>query len=176
MATRRCAGKTKRGAACKSPPLTGHDVCIAHAGAEERGAAGFGGPQPGSGRPRVPRPRDVAERLVEEHVLEILRPYFRALGLELHDDGSTSPCEGPIKYVWAGPDEPAVEVLDLGAQIAAAEKLQDRVYGKPRQQLEHAGADGGPIELELGDADVREALFDVARRIDAARGRDAGER
>ena len=53
------------------------------------------------------------------------------------------------------------DVEDLGAQITAAEHLLSRVYGKPRQQLEHAGAEGGPIELKdavgvelrrLGDA------------------------
>jgi hypothetical protein len=32
--------------------------------------------------------------------------------------------------------------------MAAATALLDRVYGKPRQQLEVAGVDDGPIELE----------------------------
>lgn len=44
-----------------------------------------------------------------------------------------------------------------GAKIAAAVALLDRGYGRPRQSLEHTGADGGPIETKEMGA-VRERI------------------
>src|SRR5690349_16441812 len=44
------------------------------------------------------------------------------------------------------------------AQVAAANSLLDRGYGKPRQAIEHTGKDGGPIETALnglGISDLR---------------------
>ena len=35
------------------------------------------------------------------------------------------------------------------ARVSAANALLDRGYGKPRQAVEHSGADGGPIEHRI---------------------------
>lgn len=170
---RRCVGKTKKGKRCRAAPLTGRKHCLAHADEKTRETTGFGGAQPGAGRPRAPRPHEIAQQLVEAHILRVLRPYFRTLGLELQEDGQVTDCDGAIKYVWAGTEEAAIEMEDLGAQIIAAEKLLDRIYGKPRQVSEVTGEGGGPIEVagELSDPGVREAMFEVLRRVGAARDR-----
>ena len=114
----------------------------------------FGGPQPGSGRPRVPRSTDLQRELVELHAVAVVRPYFRALGLDVAGDGTVTPLEHGAIVVGRGKDGGvhASTVEDLAAQIAAAEALLNRVYGKPRQQLEHTGPDGGPIELDAADS------------------------
>jgi hypothetical protein len=105
------------------------------------------GPRPG--RPRVPRSTDLQRELVERHAAAVVRPYFRALGLDIDPDGNvTQLAHGAIVV---GRDKEgnvqASTVEDLGAQIAAAEALLNRVHGKPRQALEHTGKAGGPIEV-----------------------------
>lgn len=46
-----------------------------------------------------------------------------------------------------------VEVAQTGesdaARVSAATALLDRGYGRPRQQLEHAGKDGGPLTVQV---------------------------
>lgn len=96
------------------------------------------------GRPRLPKPMDLARQLVEQHIAALLRPHFKALGLLLHDDGSTTQLHAGAVVVHQGE---ATDIEDLGAQIAAARELLDRVYGRPRQQTELTGADGGPIQV-----------------------------
>jgi hypothetical protein len=108
------------------------------------------GPRPG--RPRVPRSTDLQRELVERHAVAVVRPYFRALGLDIDEDGNVTHLDRGAIVV--GRDKEggvhASTVEDLGAQIAAAEALLNRVHGKPRQALEHTGAGGGPIEVARG--------------------------
>jgi hypothetical protein len=108
------------------------------------------GPRPG--RPRVPRSTDLQRELVERHAVAVVRPYFRALGLDIDEDGNVTHLDRGAIVV--GRDKEggvhASTVEDLGAQIAAAEALLNRVHGKPRQALEHTGAGGGPIEAARG--------------------------
>jgi len=61
-------------------------------------------------------------------------------------------------------------IADLGARIAAAEKLQDRVYGKPKQALEHSGPEGSAIDARVEiDDETREAVRELGRRRARAR-------
>jgi hypothetical protein len=172
MSRPKCTAKTKKGKPCRATPRQDTGLCNAHSPKEVQESAGFGGPQPGAGRPRTPRPSEIARQIVERNQVVLLRPYFRTLGYELHDDWTLTPLEGggAIKYVWAGPDAPAVAMLDLGAQMEAAEKLQNRIYGRPRQQLEHTGEGGGPVEhtvdglgprIDLTDPEQRKAFHDL---------------
>lgn len=43
------------------------------------------------------------------------------------------------------------KIIELGIQgdLAALKYLYDRLEGSPRQQLEHTGADGGPIDQSI---------------------------
>jgi hypothetical protein len=153
---RRCKGRTRAGKRCKAAPLKGREHCSAHdpvspgstrfGSAEQASRAGAQG-----GRPRVPGATETARRLVEQNVGALLTPHFRVLGYDVIDtpDGLTlAPVAGGGAKLHATFEG---EVLvsrhdDLGAMIAAAERLMDRALGKPRQAVEHSGYHGGPIE------------------------------
>jgi hypothetical protein len=102
----------------------------------------------------VPRSTELQRQLVEEHASAVVRPFFRALGLDVDREGNVTELERGAIHVGRDKDggvHPS-DVEDLAAQITAAEALLNRVYGKPRQQLEHTGPDGGPIELDAADS------------------------
>jgi hypothetical protein len=139
-AKRRCKGTNKAGERCGAAPLKGSDYCRAH-DPDVSGSARFGSHEQAKaagdlgGRPKAPRVVDVMRERVEEDVDRILVPYFDALeGAVVHAtfEGEVLPSDHP----------------DIGARIAAAEKLLDRVYGRPKQALEHAGPDGSAIRTE----------------------------
>src|SRR2546422_54585 len=100
---RRCKSKTKAGRRCRAAPLKGGEMCSAHDRMrpdEDR----FGSPvwsarAGASAKPRKPRPNDEMRRLAEEHARAIVAPFFRTLGLELHDDGSVTRCRGAVIVV-----------------------------------------------------------------------------
>ena len=154
MTGRRCTGTTVRGAPCKAAPLADSDRCAAHP--VSPGSTRFGSPDQAraagalGGRPPVPRATELQRQLVEQHARAVVRPYFRTLGLDIDEDGSVRQLERGAIVV--GRDKEGgvhlSDVEDLGSQITAAEALLNRVYGKPRQALEHTGAGGGPIEIE----------------------------
>jgi hypothetical protein len=150
----RCTGTTKTGQPCKASPLKGTDRCLAHSDADTRASVGFT-PDAGArgGRPRLPKPSELARQLVERNVCAILRPHFKALGLQLNDDGCVEPLDRGAILTGESKDGTVVAstIEDLGAQIAAAEKLLDRVYGRPKQQTEISGPEGGPINLQAPD-------------------------
>ena len=90
---------------------------------------------------------------VEERIDEILAPYFDAIrSAVVHAtyEGEVLPSQHP----------------DLGARIAAAEKVLNRVYGKPRQVQEVTGEGGGPVEVsgDLADPEIRRLAHELLRR------------
>ena len=93
-------------------------------------------------------------RLVEEHAHAIPAPYLAALGLELHDDGSVTRCRSAVVIGKHEGEVFASEVDDLAAQMAAARELLDRVYWRPRQSVEVAGVEDGPIGLNVSGFDL----------------------
>jgi hypothetical protein len=165
-----CIGTTKTGKPCDGNPMKGREVCVAHVDDKTKESLRFGGAQPGAGRPRLPKPMDLARQMVEAHAVALLRPDFKALGFFLHDDGSVTELSSGAVVVYQGE---ATEIEDLGAQSAAAHRLFDRVYGKPRQQTELTGADGGPVEVVVeararAEAMSREELDAFLLGVDAA--------
>jgi hypothetical protein len=154
VTARRCQGTSKSGKPCRATPLRDQDWCNGHAPNLPESARFQGGAKPGAGRPPKARPSDIARRLVEENVAVVLRPHFRTLGhdVEISGDGlRLVPVEGGGAKLHGTSKDGEVVVSahdDLGAQVTASERIQDRLYGKPRQALEHTGPDGGPIELE----------------------------
>ena len=162
-AKRKCKAKTKAGKPCRGTPLTGKSHCISHSPRKTRAALGFGGVQPGSGRPANPRVVDVMRERVEKEIDAILEPYFDQLeGAVVHAtfQGGVYPSDHP----------------DTGARIEAAEKLLDRVYGRPTQTTALTGADGGAIRIEdvFADDNVRKGLHELVKRAGAARSSGAG--
>ena len=156
-----CTGTTRAGGACKANPLKGTDRCLAHSDAETRGSVGFVPDNGKGGRPKMPKPSDVARRLIEENVAVLLRPHFRALGLELNDDLTVERLHRGAIVVHQGE---ATTIEDLGAQIAAAEKLLDRVYGKARQQVDLAVEDDHAGTALITDPELREEARALLRR------------
>lgn len=152
---RKCAGTTKKGTPCKAGPLTGTNRCAAHP--VDPDSPRFGSPAQASaagklgGRPPLPKPTDVARRLIEENVAAILRPHFLALGIELHDDGTTTRLDGGALMYGESKDGDVIasSYEDLAAQMEAAEKLLNRVYGRPKQAVEMSGPEGGPVVTAL---------------------------
>lgn len=151
MATRRCNGKTKKGNACKAAPLTDGDFCLAHSDADTRASVGFT-PEAGhlGGRPRLPRPHEVLRDAIEAEIDEWLAPLKDALKAD----------RGVV--VGAGEYASVEYVPDHQARLRAHEMAFDRVYGRPRQQLEHTGHNGAPIKtegtLDVASPKVREHL------------------
>lgn len=151
----RCGKPTKKGTPCQNPPVKGKKHCIGHLSKKDKQALGFGGPQEGSGRPRLPRPTEVMRRLVEEHVEVVLAPHFRTLGYDVERDEKSSELrivksENGGAKIFGESKEGDINMTgydDLGAHIVAAEKLLDRVYGRPKQATELTGAEGGPVEI-----------------------------
>ena len=165
MAERTCAATTKKGTPCTRTALAGSTTCLAHAPQKVRESKGFGGAQPGAGAPRKPKPSEIAQKLIEENVLALQRPYWLALGFDvvIGDDGPelvTLDVGGAKLY---GTRQSSGDIVvsrhdDLAAQIAAAEKLQDRVYGRPKQQTELTGPEGGAIHIVTPpDAEAKSA-------------------
>lgn len=146
----RCTATTNAGNRCKSAPQHGKEVCLAH-DQEARESGRFGGAQPNAGRPANPKPSEIARKLIEENVLALQRPYWNTLGYDvlIGDDGPylVRLDAGGAKLYGTSKDGyvSMSEYEDMGAMMAAAEKLQDRVYGRPKQQTEVTGKDGGPV-------------------------------
>jgi hypothetical protein len=175
---RACKGTTKKGKPCGAPPMKDSDLCLSHdrKAKEERG---FGGPQAGSGRPRLPTPTEVARDLVEQNIAIILRPHFRTLGFDvetgkngvvlvpLAEGGAKLYGESREGVINASPYE------DLGAQIAAADKLLDRIYGRPKQATELTGPGGGPIEHDHAGIPTNEEFQAGMAAVLAGAGADA---
>lgn len=171
MAKRDCEGTNRRGRPCSAAAVRAEKgdprYCLSHQPEETREALGFGGSQPGAGRPRNERPLDLARQLVIDNAHAFLRPYLRTLGLDFDDAGQVVPSPDGGAVLVGRDKEGGVfpsDVEDLGAKIAAAERLFDRVFGKPRQALEHTGEDGGPIQTE-GALDVRKLTDDELRAL-----------
>lgn len=165
MATKpRCTGKTKKGTRCKAAPLKGTDHCLAHSDAKIRESVGFVPDNGKAGRKPLPKPTDIARKLIEENELALQRPYWRTLGYDvvIGENGPELVAlqEGGAKLHGESRDGDikVSDAEDLGAMITAAEKLQDRVYGRPKQVAEISGPEGGPVELNLPvDAQARSA-------------------
>jgi hypothetical protein len=108
------------------------------------------GPWPG--RPRRVRPSEVARALIEAHELALQRPYWRTLGFDVRL-GANGPElveleDGGAKLYGVSGKDGNVRVSvhdDLEAMQRAAERLQDRVYGKPKQTAEVTTVDGGTL-------------------------------
>jgi hypothetical protein len=177
---RGCHGETKKGKPCDANALRKGTViegvtvsgkwCRAHdedlppsarfgsrAHARENGLKG--------GRPAMPKPTEVMRTLIEESVEAIIAPHFRTLGLKLErgDDGRlhavVDPDGGAKLFGESKDGEIKITTIDdLGAHIAAAEKLLDRVYGKPKQSTELTGAEGGAVEIVPVSRDKADAV------------------
>jgi hypothetical protein len=177
VAKRICKGKTKRGTRCKSTAVLANGRCMAHQSEDEKEARGFGGSQPNSGPKKRPRATDLQRAVVEAAAEKLLEPYMRALGLEVDwhydEDGRPVPqvtVTGRGGLVVHGESKDGDIIVsdheDLKGQIDIVEKMFDRVFGRPKQTQEIAGAGGGPVRIEVPRS--AERASEVARILAGA--------
>lgn len=147
----------RRGEVCGRATYEKTDACWGHQPKNVKESKGFGGPQENSGPKKLEDPFDVAREAVRQHAELLIRPHFKTLGYDIHieqtDDGPILKLEqlegGGAKVYGESKDGEIIpsNIEDLAAQIVAAEKIIDRLWGRPRQAVEMTGADGGPVEM-----------------------------
>ncbi len=98
----------------------------------------------------------------------VLRPHFKALGLHLADDLTVTPLERGAILTGQSKDGTVVAstIEDLAAQMEAAEKLLDRIYGRPKQSTELA------VDLTLDDKRIQGEIDAEFRKLMEARDRN----
>lgn len=153
-----CAGRKDDGTPCRANALKGAELCLAHSDQVTRDSVGFGGSQPGAGRPRRPPLPELELRLAQEHAEKMLRPYWRVLGYDvvMAEDGEFALVELPKggAKLYGTSNAGVVKVSkhdDLAAHIAASEKMRDRIYGRPKVSAEISGPAGGAVQIERVD-------------------------
>jgi hypothetical protein len=126
-----------------------------------RGIAFPKGNKLSAGRPRKP---------IEVRIIEIdVRRYAREYGREAVDKlillmrGVLPPdVTIPVK----DGEEPKPVIVAASTQLAAAEAILDRGFGRPPQAVEIAGKDGGPVITENTAYDIiRSRLDSIAERL-----------
>ncbi len=153
----------KKGKRCGAWALRGHLVCLSHADQKTRESVRFGGAQEGAGRPRKVKPMELEKRLLENYAIAWMQPYWRILGFEIEIDAEgelqlTERPEGGAK-IYGESKDGDINMTghdDLGAQMAAAEKLRDRVFGRPQSRSEFSGKVEHRHVEKLDDAITRE--------------------
>lgn len=150
MGERRCTAKTKAGKPCRSTSVRDNGLCFAHQPEEVRESHGFGGPQPGAGRPRSPRVVDVLRERIEADIDRWLQPLEDALTAD----------RGVV--VGDGPHARVEFVPDHGKRLKAQEQAFDRAFGRPTQPVMRD-------ESQTVDEQIRRYLAEMDRR-DPARG------
>lgn len=179
------------GERCRHVAIEG-GVCLAHSPEIVRQSRGFGGSQPGAGRPKAPKPTQILREAVTDNLLLILKPYFDTLGLEATWNAETEKVElravmvevrvrvyrderrelivddeddvGDWSYETrmipagarltssAGGFVNMSHYEDLGAKMKAAGELLDRAFGKAGSTVAITGAEGGALEVRVGQA------------------------
>lgn len=108
---------------------------------------------------------EIERRLMEEYAIAWMRPYWAILGFDVAIDDETGNLylaerAGGGAKIYGESKEGDINMTDyddLGAQMAAAEKLRDRVFGRPKQTTEVSGPGGGKIEVDVSAEEVKDA-------------------
>jgi hypothetical protein len=174
----KCEGKTRAGKPCRAKPMKNSKFCLSHSDASIRESVGFvASASKGHGRPRVPRATELQKAVVEAAAEKLLTPYLKALGLDVEwrydEDGRPCPLiteslnNGLVVHGESKDGDIIVsDHEDLKGQIDIVEKMFDRVFGRPKQTQEIAGAGGGPVRIEVPRS--AERASEVARILAGA--------
>jgi hypothetical protein len=161
-----CAGENTDNEPCESRRVTGSDYCAWHMDESERKRLSVLVPGGISRKQRAP---ELLRQVMEVAQLKIIEPYLDALGIEvigfdqetnepiLRDTGGGLTLHGESK----DGDIVLTPYPDVVGRIAAAEKLFDRVYGKPKQTTQ---LEGGvtPIKVQpVRSIDRAQAVADI---------------
>ena len=143
---KKCSAKTKAGKRCKANARYDSGYCNAHSPKELQERSGFGGAQPGAGRPRTPKAIDALRERIEKDIDRWLQPL---------EDGLTAD-----RGVVVGDGENArVEFFaDHPTRMKAMQLAFDRAFGKPAQAIKHS------TEESEVDAEIRRLLAELEAR------------
>jgi hypothetical protein len=143
-----CTARNAKGEPCKSTSVGPDGLCAAHR--KTLDGTGFGGPQPGSGRPRKLKPQDVLRAYLDEKGEELGQAVF-----------------GVLVRLMASQDEMV--------RLRAAVELGNRMWGRPAQAVELSGSVETTItpmgRLALEDPDLARLADEWSDRLVAL---DAG--
>lgn len=112
---------------------------------------------------------------------KVLGPYWRTLGFDLvrTDAGlELREREGGGAKLYGESKEGVIRVSDhddLGAMVTVAEKLQDRVFGRPKQAVEHTAPDGPVLSAVVMDPELAEVGRELLRRAAAVQPRPVAD-
>lgn len=167
-----CQGTTKKGGKCEAYAVEGAKHCVNHFTDEEKERLGVIR-NTTNGLKRTASPVALAREVTEVATAKVIQPYFDAIGVEFvgfdeegkpvvrekgDDSGLMLHGESKDGYIHMS------RYPDIGGRIAAMEKLQDRVYGRPRQTTV---LEGGvrPIQVEpIKTVERSQTVFDIMRR------------
>jgi hypothetical protein len=111
-----------------------------------------------AGRPK----RSIAVRVIEIDV----RRYSREYGREAVDKLIELMRGKLVIQPEKEGDKPQTVIIGAATQLAAAEAILDRGYGRPPQAVEIAGKDGGPVVTENSAYDILVSrLNGIAERL-----------
>lgn len=154
----RCEAITKRGYPCRAKgvthdPDTGKLLCRIHAATEEERKVLMAQARAIRGQHKL-KPHELMRQVIESNPIAFMQPYLDALGIRVvmvpdpNDPGLLHPtavmdpsANGATLYGVSKEGEVVISRhKDIEAQQRAAERLFDRVYGKPKQTNIIAGA------------------------------------
>lgn len=183
----KCKGKTLKGTKCRSFAIPDNDgFCSMHGprAAEIKAKAADGNRIARAIlRQKQPKPHELMRQVIESNPMLFMKPHLEALGItvEFIEDPENPELVKPVAIphgdgaVLYGVSKDGDVVIsthkDIEAQQKAAERLMDRVYGKPKQTNIVVGPhddEAKPPELVPFDKQRQE---DIARILADATGR-----
>jgi hypothetical protein len=170
-----CAGTTENGTACLSKHVMGSIYCVWHMNESERKRLSIRDPHETQRRITKTKAPELMRQIVEHNTMSILRPYFEALGITLegYDEENGKPIvsfnpNAGLKLYGESKDGDIVMTpyADIGGMVTVAEKLMDRVYGKPKQSTT---IEGGVNPVRIQPVKSEERAVEVAAILAQAR-------
>jgi hypothetical protein len=182
----RCEATTKVGYPCRgnattNDPETGKRLCKTHAATEEERKIMMEQAQAVRRQAKL-KPHELMRQVIESNPIAFMQPYLDALGIRvvmvpdpndpnlLHPTAVMDPAANGATLYGVSKDGQVVisRHKDIEAQQRAAERLFDRVYGKPKQTNIIAGAatqsDPQLVPFDAGRQAEITAILEAATR------------
>lgn len=160
MAERVCLGVNRAGERCKAAPLASSEWCRAH-DPNVPESDRFGSPEQSARAGASPKPRALKLREALVAKVEAEAEVLVERWLEAANATKT-------QFSGQGEDAFAEQVPDYASRLRALADIWDRAVGKPAQEIELSGSDGGPIQTEgtvdIADPEVRKLAHDLLHR------------
>jgi hypothetical protein len=178
----RCTAITTNGRRCRRSPIKGNPEghCNVHSKSEEERKLLMAQARAVRGQTNL-KPHELMRQVVESNPLAFMQPYLDALGIRvvfvpdsnnpslLHPTAIQDPTtSGTVLYGVSKDGDVIISThKDIEAQQRAAERLFDRIYGKPKQTNIIAGASSQDDPAIIPFDEKRQA--EVAAILEAAK-------